>query len=213
LKHVRISGIVSRTVRIFIEVLAMSRIAIIPLVLKSTGTSLLPDGLGRELPPAEMEHLLAFLSAGGVAARYTYPGPGAPHENYPDDPSKPKLTDGQMSMLLRGVSIGTADEYRVIGQLFQTSLHAGRGNATEELRAVLELSLSQPLRFPSSSWLPLRTRRGWPIHPRESHGACGLERLQGVGREDLKCFLLPGVCSVCEAGAPVRSQGHKCPRS
>lgn len=62
--------------------------------LQSTGVSLMPEGLAQEIPPAQMEHLLAFVGAGGVRARYTYPGPGGPHENYPDDPNEPKLVDG-----------------------------------------------------------------------------------------------------------------------
>jgi hypothetical protein len=53
----------------------------------------MPEGLAREIRPESMQDLLAFLGAGGVQATYTYPGPGAPSPLYPDDPSKPKLTD------------------------------------------------------------------------------------------------------------------------
>lgn len=65
-------------------------------VLRGTGVSLMPAGLERVIPPADMADLLAFLGAGGISGKYQYPGPGGPDASYVDDPAKPKLTDGHL---------------------------------------------------------------------------------------------------------------------
>jgi putative heme-binding domain-containing protein len=63
--------------------------------LVNTGKSFMPEGLARDIPPAAMVDLLAFVAAGGVRPTYSFTGNVVPHANYPDD-AKQRLTDGDM---------------------------------------------------------------------------------------------------------------------
>lgn len=59
------------------------------------GTSLMPEGLERVLPPEAMGDLIAYLQAAPpTSIPYAYPGPVAPHPTYPD--AGGRLTDGQI---------------------------------------------------------------------------------------------------------------------
>lgn len=100
--------------------------------LRNTGKSMMPEGLGKELKPAEMEHLLAFLgqaTSGSTLDKYS--------------------SLKTLRTLSSSMKIGTADEYRQIPKLFTTALAIGKRNDTEELRAMLDLALprgEEPLR-------------------------------------------------------------------
>jgi len=58
-----------------------------------TGKSLMPEGLEREISPAAMQDLLRYLGATAGQVRYTFPGPGGPHPNYPDTQPPSKLVN------------------------------------------------------------------------------------------------------------------------
>lgn len=62
----------------------------------NTGKSYMPEGLAQEIPPEMMSDLLAYVASGGLRARYQALGAAGPHANYPDNPSSPKLVDGNL---------------------------------------------------------------------------------------------------------------------
>jgi putative membrane-bound dehydrogenase-like protein len=101
--------------------------------LLNTGKSMMPDGLGKELKPAEMEHLLAFVKSASAAK--------APLDKYPSLQT--------MRALAASMKIGTPDEYRLIPKLFGAAIDAGKRNDLEELRGVLDFAMPRgedPLR-------------------------------------------------------------------
>lgn len=63
--------------------------------LRSTGKSLMPEGLERDLNPLQMQDLLAYLGAGEPTASYQYLAGAGPNANYADSEPPQKLVDRQ----------------------------------------------------------------------------------------------------------------------
>ncbi|WP_437205791.1 PVC-type heme-binding CxxCH protein [Planctomicrobium sp. SH664] len=100
-----------------------------------TGKSLMPEGLSRELGLEDLRNLLAFLKATrldgapGVAGR----------------PVEARFASvREAAVLMSQVQIGTQDEYRLIPQVFQVSIAAGKRNDAGEIKAILEFALPGP---------------------------------------------------------------------
>jgi hypothetical protein len=133
--------------------------------LKSTGKSLMPEGLEKDLSKQDLADLFAYL---GQDQRASPPGANAPGSPEPAEIAKqilddklpnekrqalinqhPKLAAELVAAMTADLQPGTPEEYRRIPWIWRVSIAAGRRNDAQELVKLLEASLpkmGEPLR-------------------------------------------------------------------
>lgn len=116
--------------------------------LKSTNRSLMPEGFEKDIPPASMADLLAFLGTAHLPAT-SDPVAIAKYilddsQNTPDREALIARHADKSAALITAMAkgIGT-DEYRRIPWLWRVAIAAGKRNRTDELLAILKVSLPQ----------------------------------------------------------------------
>src|SRR5262249_36335652 len=122
--------------------------------LVSSGKSLMPEGLEKELPLKEMTDLLAFLTTGqsqdaAALARQILDDnlPAAKRQAIINE--HPQLPAELIAALALDLKADAKEEYRRIPWIWRVALTAGKRNDTKEIRAILEAALpreGEPLR-------------------------------------------------------------------
>lgn len=114
--------------------------------LVSTGKSLMPEGLEKELPLKEMTDLLAFLTTGqaqdaGTLARQILDDslPTAKRQAIINE--HPQLAAQLIAALTVDLKADAKEEYRRIPWIWRVAIAAGKRNDAKEIRAILEASL------------------------------------------------------------------------
>jgi putative heme-binding domain-containing protein len=125
--------------------------------LSSTGRSLMPEGLEKEISPQAMADLLAFLASAATQSSSTIAELAKLilDDNAPSAKRQAAIAEniGRAAELLqemtRDLQPGTKEEYRRIPWIWRVAIAAGKRNDAEQLRKLLDVSLpkkDEPLR-------------------------------------------------------------------
>lgn len=114
--------------------------------LTSSGKSLMPEGLERDLPPAEAADLVAWVAAAGQAALvvrqlHDESLPADKRQALAAQPGVP--ADLVVASLVQGIQ-ADRDEYLRIPWIWRVAIHAARRNDAAELLPLLERSMPAP---------------------------------------------------------------------
>jgi putative membrane-bound dehydrogenase-like protein len=133
------------------DVIGRDRIASV----RATGLSLMPEGLGDGMSHQALADLVTFVAEARPEGEPPPRDPGVIAAYLLDDTVSIEERDAAVKVhymlapellreMVRTMPVGTTEEYRRIPWIWRVAIHAGRGNDTDRIRHLLDLSLPQP---------------------------------------------------------------------